>query len=173
MPQTKKIKVREAWEALGKNGFEHIRSDWFSYGEDGLIVGGCALGQMALNLGAIPYDVKPYDNNLTPVEDGFDHNLLSQLNRFQNVAEAWIVPDDTRSGAYDPTACGSAIIYWNDATIETGEINSYGEPISEYILKTYEEVSNMAREILEPYFDEEVELVEYNYQVSQVGAEST
>jgi hypothetical protein len=58
----------------------------------------------------------------------------------------------------------SAIIYWNDLRardadgryiLEDGEFT--------YHLPTYEDVAKMAYDVLSPFFDETVELVEFDY----------
>lgn len=46
------VSVESAFKALAKNGFDHIRDEWVSTNNDGTILGGCALGQMGVNLGA-------------------------------------------------------------------------------------------------------------------------
>lgn len=49
----KTFTVREVYDALAKNGFEHLRENWFDGWNNGKPVGACVLGQGALNLGVL------------------------------------------------------------------------------------------------------------------------
>lgn len=45
------ITGKDLLEAIKKNGFEHLRGQWFA-GNDGKVTGACIIGQAAINLGA-------------------------------------------------------------------------------------------------------------------------
>jgi len=49
----KTFTVRAVYDALAKNGFEHLRENWFDGWNNGKPVGACVLGQAALNLDII------------------------------------------------------------------------------------------------------------------------
>lgn len=141
--------VKEVWEALDKNGLEHVRGVWFDY-MDGKISGGCVLAQTGLNLNAVPTNESGH-GNISGVRGFSPYTIAEQLDKFEAPKEGpW--GQDSHEGA------GGAIIYWNDKA----EYDSEAKRI-EYVLKTYREVSKMAYEILSPYFDKTVELAVYDY----------
>lgn len=170
--------VKEIFEALAKNGFEHLRGQWFSY-MDSVKPGACILGQGAINLGVIPYNIFEegetsllYGEDLDDREDfiiaeGSDeYTILGQLNH-------WQVPPTSRWYVeYTDHGLGSVIMYWNDKENEDERGDHYDENDNHlgYILATYKDVINMAREILEPHFNEEVKLAVYDYQMPEVGS---
>lgn len=157
--------VREVYEALEKNGFEHLRGSWFIKNEDGVVIGGCILAQTGVNLGVLvkghegvpPERYGELDNTLT--RHTFD--LLSQLNRF------WVSEEAPKfSHSADGNGLGDQIVRWNDA-VELGFVEKDGFLKKVYVLKTYEEVAAVARELMEPFFDETVELIEFDWKVPE------
>lgn len=147
--ETRTFTVREIFEAIKQNGFEHLREQWFSYNPENKAIGGCVLGQAGLNLG-IPVD---------PENEEKSDNLWAKLNSF-DTPKKWLDkenPEFTRKA-------GEAIVFWNDRHVMDGDDyaeNDNGEFI--WVLPTYKEVVEMAREILEPHFEETIELPHFEY----------
>lgn len=147
--------VREVYEALAKNGFDHLRGMWFRLGDN---VGGCILAQAGFNLGVIittdDYSAFGLDEWVEQAnyEDEPIRTLHGALNRFK------VDPDHPK---YLRTAItrgiGDQILYWNDLT----ERDETGADV--YVLKTYKDVADVAYELLEPFMDETVELSVYDY----------
>jgi hypothetical protein len=187
--RTKTFLVKEIYDALDKNGFEHLRGTWFEGWNDGKPVGACVLGQAALNLNVVAdygdnhevHDDDPFDNLLkrvvkypvladfVDVDDFYaeedrvesllghignqaeNYSLLTQLDKFN-------VPADSKWLRDDLTGVGSTIIHWNDSyDLKQNKITWKYEFV--YKLPTYEDVAKMAFELMEPYFDQTVELM--------------
>lgn len=143
MVDTIEVTVRQVFNALKKNGFEHLRGSWFMFkDEDGeqfedmhdatkrtVVIGGCILGQGAINLGS--------DSD----------TLIVQLNQFKNKSARWMTLDR-------PVA--DSIIYWNDKIGVDGL----------WALPAYEDVVNMAHDILLPYFKEKITLKTYGWNIT-------
>ena len=159
--ETRIFTVKEVFEALKKNGFEHLRENWFAWDTEGKLISACALGQAAINLSTVVSWHDHYDrferNNFTSSD--FKHTLVSQLNKFivkGGKRNKWVNPTKkflkTLGTEYCPpdlgTDLGDLIIGWNDAKAKDN-----------FLLQTYEEVTNMAYELMEPFFDKTVELV--------------
>jgi len=166
----KEVTVKEVFEAIKKNGFDHIRSNWIIT-SDGKPVGACVLGQGALNLGvAAEYNYYGNINNLVPgysdmpwpqqekahtaiTRTAKKHSLIAQLNKFKaDKGSKWV------TGEAGSSRAGDLIVYWNDAREYVSE-----DDFRDYRLKTYEEVVDMAYDILKPHFDEKLELLSVVY----------
>jgi len=178
--ETKTITLREVYAALEKNGFEHLRETWFGenvYIEDKFQPkAGCILAQTAFNLGVAANNGLItnflYNAGYGDVADRTsydDYNSLeSQLNRFDLEDEApdspWLRgPAGDRMGE----GIGQVIIAWNDlrAVNENGTrkyeskmIDGEEIQVPVYVLETYKDVAKMAYEVLEPFFDETIEV---------------
>ncbi len=147
--------VKELFDSLEKNGFEHLRGTWFRYNDDGLVVGGCVLGQAALNLGA-------WENANEAGETG---SITEALSNFPVTEGRWAKWPDNVNTEYAPENLGQQIIFWNDTTYPTGLFDENGLEKLEYRLKTWPEVVEMARECLTPHFDETIKLQAYDWNV--------
>src|SRR6185295_3145145 len=128
--------VKAVFDALNKNGFEHLRGSWFREEEDStgkiVVVGGCVLGQSAINLGA--------DQPVS--DDGEDHEntLLNQLNSFAPVRGKWMENDGMFGGV------GEQIIHWNDKCHYANPYETTPAKKLVYDLATWDEVVEMARD---------------------------
>ena len=130
------ITVEDAYKALVKNGFEHIRKEWVSTNPDGTILGGCAIGQMAINLGVAPIG----DGKHTPMM----YTLHSQLNHF-------MVPYSKLRGRvrynYDGyAALGDLIITLNDMSGNMG-----------FVYK-WKDLVRAVHYYMKPFFNEQITL---------------
>ena len=138
------VTVKQVFEALEKNGFEHIRGSWFKFSEtnSNLVVGGCVLGQAAINLGVL----QPIDS-----EDDYeiDGSLVAALDRIKPTTGKW---NEERYFS----GLAEQIIYWND---KTKRIN--GKLV--YALPTWEDVVEMARDCMTPHFKEKITLSTYEW----------
>lgn len=166
----KEITVREVYEALEKNGLDWIRGRWFENGldsDDGVIkpVGACIMGQGAVNLGVIGSlddDNHPLNNlynyieqfDVGYVDDKVDtlifYSLENQLNRFT-------VPVDNPYHLSYIAGLAETIIAWND--LQSGV---YDYP---YQITTYEEMLNIAKNLMEPFFDEKIHVLAVNKEI--------
>lgn len=69
--------VKDVYDALEKNGFDYLRDQWFEYDVHGNAIGGCVLGQAALNLGVYGTDeedhsqIEPYVG-LEAIEEAYE-----------------------------------------------------------------------------------------------------
>ena len=160
----KTFTVEEVFQALEKNGLEHIREEWISAAND-KVVGGCVLGQAAYNLKTPAFD-EQYD-----LQDeemiGTDGNLYDELNAFAALDSRWYNEDVKQSMGNEDAGIAEVIVYWNDKRVKNdkGQYirpkgNSWGYV---YALETYAEVVEMAREVMEPYFASEIKLPHYEY----------
>lgn len=149
-----KLNVHEVFEALKENGFEHLRTTWFGT-KDGKISGGCILGQAALNL-----NLYVTTENIYPaidIKDTFQtdinstisqYSLESQLDRFLNRAKKWDYTDR-------PKGLASTIIHWNDKEVRGIRV--------EWALPTYQDVVDMAYDVMKPYFRRVITVIDYQY----------
>lgn len=129
------ITVRDVYNALKQNGFEHIRRDWTRADIEGVITGACVLGQAALNLGV---DANTYSGN-----------LVSALNAFEvSTHNKWAFNKEETYGV------GDTIINWNDKQDENGLY---------WVLPTYADVVKMAYAVMRPHFDKPIHLTEKNW----------
>lgn len=184
--ETKEFTVREVFDALKQNGFEHIRSMWQDT-HNGSLTGGCILGQGAANLGVLPgndedlslitedyftnqlgleypeyNDDEEYYSREEVIDSAAAFSLEKQLNRFENTGK-WA--KDSNNPFANLSKCANAIMHWNDA-IDPNSIkvrDRYGNLVNQYLLKTYDEVVEAAREILEPHMDKTVTLAIVDY----------
>lgn len=140
--------VREVYDALAKNGFEHLREQWFKVNEDGSVAGGCVLGQAALNLSIVATAEDGWWRYIENMEEqpNNTYTLWDQLNKFHiNRKSKW-----ASQGEHDPDSLqvGDVIIFWND-------LYDFGR---KYYLPTYQDVVSMAYDVMEPFFDKKVYL---------------
>jgi hypothetical protein len=153
--------VRELFEAIQVNGLEQIRGNWLNTDSKGNIVAGCLLTQGAFNLKVVP--TTEVVNSDAIVDDDFyweedDRTVFKQLNRLPVNPESPYskYPSYDRLGhpfredILTHWGTGDAIISWYDAIDPT---------LTKYLLPTYEDALNMARSLLEPYFDKELKLL--------------
>lgn len=150
--KVKQVTVKEIYEAIEMNGFDHLRGHWMDIDAEGKVQGGCVLAQGAINLGVMAsFNETQYSSH--PLIQG--HSLAEQL-------DTLTVPEDSkwipREGLGMENKVGSTIIYWNDHL-------EYDEKTFEnkYTLPTYEDVTKMAHDLLEPYFDKKLNLAVREY----------
>jgi len=125
------VNGRAIYEALVKNGMEHIRENYFNIDfTSNKPYGACAIGMMAYNLG-VAADLN-YEKN-----EGF--NLTERL-------DSWAVPEGSKWFFRGINGVGSTIINWND---KWDGLNG------RYSL-SWEQVVQMAHDVLEPYFNETI-----------------
>jgi hypothetical protein len=127
-----KFNGRAVFEAIEQNGVEHLRGDWYgTFGEDGKPDQACVLGIAAFNLGIAGH---------AQLGKNEGANLLEQLNTLE-------VPGTSRW--YSDAALGDTLIYWNDMAsrshVEYTANNGWA--------LSWNEVVEMARDLLTPYFD--------------------
>lgn len=183
--ETREFIVQEVIDAIKVDGLEHLRGQWID-AYAGKLYGGCVLGQGAINLGVLP-DINVLPAGLYSKQSG--NGLVYQLNQFRNVSPKWSThppngpmivvdadfPDEKEPAFYygaegntiNPEtlrSCGDAIITWNDLE----KIPYDGD--SEYALATYEEVAQMAADILAPYANEKITLTVIDYSEWKVPA---
>ena len=177
----KDFTVREVYDALVQNGLQHLRKNWLIKTFDGKLTGGCILGQGAYNLSVLPhsddefedmfpigqympkfssedaYDDDDYEDQVIDTQNKFvGFGLYDQLNKFDNVSEKWSA--DITGG------CGEAIVYWNDLQDTLGHWDAENRKyIQSFVLETYEEVLEAAKDILAPYMDEVIRLAVIDY----------
>lgn len=163
MMQRITVTVKQLFDALESNGFEHLRGTWFKFGDDGAVIGGCVLGQAAINLGAYEYEQ----------EAGQEGTVTKALSRFPATQGRW-TEWNTKSTIDRPVNVASQIIYWNDVVepltneelgLQDEEENQgiFNDPKTKYVLPTWPEVVEMARDCLTPYFDETIELAQFDW----------
>lgn len=149
------ITIEEVFHALEKNGMKLTRGQFYS--KTG--ISACILGQGAANLNTLVsnndgdfappkienviWDLEQSENYDTLYYDKYHYNLVNQLNRF-------VLSSNSKwNKTIYPAGLANIIMYWNDKK-ENGR----------YVLRTYEDVVAMAREVLEPFFKQTVTLVE-------------
>jgi hypothetical protein len=151
---TKTFTVRDIYEALAKNGLQHLRGSWYSTNAKGETVGACVLGQAAFNL-----------NAPATSDENSGENLIEFLNSLPIDSDnKWgTMFDGFNTHTFDNV--GEAIIAWNDSyrmkSDGTVDRNEKGNP--KWLLRTYPRVVEMAYGLLEPHFDKTVELPHYEY----------
>ena len=150
LTEYKEVTVRQAFEALKENGFEHLRGRWSAEDIEGVITGGCALQQIALNLGV--------EGNSRDSQDEEDqYTLANQLNR-------WVIRKDSRwakdeyGDVSEYRGLGDIIMEWNDRYEGTIYNNKTGRYERQYTLPTYQDVVNMAEQVLRPHMDKTIKL---------------
>jgi len=75
--ETKKVTVAEVLEAIEKNGYKHIRGQWWgTEWNDGpaVITSACVMGQAALNLGVSNSDL---ESKLNAAADGLASTMIN------------------------------------------------------------------------------------------------
>lgn len=151
---TKTFTVKEIYEALAKNGLQHLRGTWYSTNSDDKTIGGCVLGQAAFNLGV-------------PANTDFSgDNLVNFLNTLEvDPTSKWATVNNGITKENVGNKVGNAIITWNDAIRYTKagvpEVDSRGN--TKYVLRTYPRVVEMAHDLLAPHFEKTVKLPHYEY----------
>jgi hypothetical protein len=146
------VSVRDIYEAIAKNGFDHVREAWLTVDWQTGNIGACVLGQAAINLGIVPIQNL---NEMKADEIGGALNGIfrRQLNKLGEAIPKWQNPD---AGHH---LIGDVIIFWNDLVDYDDEGESEG-----YHLPTYEDVTKMAYEVLSPHFDKEIILSTFIWQ---------
>lgn len=188
----KEFTVRDIYNAIDKNGWDHLRGMWFDeWDADGKPHAGCVLAQAAINLNVASSSEDNEDNRK---DDWFDavsvlqgndedwgyrlryelnvasnyYNVHNQLNMFRvSAISPWAKPKgDSVFPTMSSLHLGDVIIHWNDsysiigpADEEYDEELGRGNAYSVYDLLTYDDVRKMAFELMEPFFDEKVELL--------------
>lgn len=138
--ETETFTVKQVYDALAKDGFEHLRAQWTAQDIHGVITGACVLGQAAINLGVVPSD------------DDSEFSLLYQLNKFD-------VEPNSKWDTGDKA--GSTIVLWNDKR----SYDRTGATIG-YWLNTYKEVTAMAYDVLSPHFDKTITLEKKEWKIA-------
>jgi hypothetical protein len=138
------VSVKDIYEAIEKNGFDHLRQEWLAVDWETKKISACVLGQAAINLGIIPkLSGNTDDSNIS---DTLDNDFAEELDGLGYVdSNRWRY----ESGLNTP---GRTIIYWNDKLIDDKD------PGKGYFLPTYEDVVAMAYDVLSPYFDRDITL---------------
>lgn len=163
--ETKTVTIREVYEALEHNGFEHLRQTWF--GNDESVYDpatgftptkGCVLAQTAFNLGVVAIESNIGAVMESQTNDSFIKSqawsATQNLSLYAQLNQIWI--DESSKWYKDMTSdgrtaiLGAAIIYWNDLERPDGE---------GYVLETYADVAAMAKDLMEPFFDRTIEVL--------------
>jgi hypothetical protein len=160
----RKVTIAEVIEAIDKNGFELLRMQWIGTGSYGEVNGGCVLGQGAVNLKVVPTDDfvdRVIENWFEGDESRADEHNFDDLRYFLKDytldAQLDTIPAPRNKWSADVEgSSASVIIHWNDA-----KHGSYGE----YVLKTQEEITAMAKEVLEPNKDKVIQLLAYEWKM--------
>jgi hypothetical protein len=161
--KTKEFTGREIYDAIEKNGLEELRGDWLNVDYKGNITAGCILTQGAWNLNVVPaeedkiFNLKIYhDKEIDEDALNTEFTLSRQLNLVPPLSVKYSknpeYPNEVFSGVSE------AITTWYDHhTYKTVTLNDgfgdYEEEVEEYTLPTYQDALEMAKELLEPYFD--------------------
>src|SRR5258708_27766379 len=104
----KDVTIREVYEAIAKNGFEHLRKEWLCTNNDGVVIGGCVLQQAALNLG-----VQGPSRYLSIVSSADKYSLVEQLNQYTLRKNSKWAKFAALYGT-QARGLGNVIIHWND-----------------------------------------------------------
>ena len=164
----KKFLVSELVAAIEENGFEHLRGDWV-HGFDNKLTGGCVLGQGGLNLnalysGAIPWYITKKIDNWEEISEQWDDGhypgtVWEELDKFPNISQKYNSQNFLNLTGLDDedlSTCNRVIVAYNDAKATLWST-------SPYLLPTYAEVTEMVRDVLAPYMNEEIELWTVDY----------
>lgn len=166
---TIEVDIEDVYKALKKNGFEHLRGQWFDLAGDKK--GACVLGQAAMNLGVYAalegasYSTQYWYNEAIEIGHyqelrnfAHDHSLAEALNEFQLENPATNPWTPICDWGMDEYRIGSVIIYWNDLVERDPDGNFVG-----YELKTYAEVAEMAYDVLKPFFGQKITVATFDY----------
>lgn len=170
-----KFDIEDVYEAIKKNGLNHLRQSWIMVDKNSKPIGACVLGQAAINLNVVPSENEDaYDFKLRKLFEkyrGEDHtswenparilnvfanlsgrySLISQLNRFSVGKRNPRFHDES-------SKVGDTIVYWNDAIkLDDGGFGVY------YLVETYEELVEIAYDLLKPHFGKKVKLLTLVY----------
>ena len=191
-----KVPVSKVYEALKEEHghVELIREEWFSYGnsergDSGVVVGACILGQGSINMG-IAND-STIGINIPLVKSEFA-SLYNQLNRFKvPVNSKWYMGDGSTVGEtivkWNDKRSESCTFkrHGPERNLTHNEIDwdalnqsinkddwAYLDDQAEfcefgYELPTYDDVLDMAHDLLQPYFHETVFLTAYDWETKQ------
>lgn len=157
----KTVTIREVYEAIEKNGFNHLREEWVRTTKSGKVIAGCVLGQAAVNLGVLPneslinrehifesYPKLQFENELDRVNYRDFNELPTPLLNFIFKYSLISQLDNVHAGL------GSDLVDRNDAERYT----SGGRKVFTY---SWKEVVAYAKERLEPYFNKKITLIEW------------
>lgn len=139
---TEQVTVKQVFDALAENGFQHLRRTWFAEDVTGVITGGCVIQQGAMNLGVVASG-----GSFAP------YSLAAQLDTLPVAKNSKWYTAEAR-----PVA-GQTIIHWNDKR----------GPDSHYKLRTYKAVIKMAKEILEPHFEKKLTLKKREWKYRKIA----
>jgi hypothetical protein len=170
--ELKVVTVQEIIDAIRKNGFDHLRSSWVHESFDRTIDGGCVLGQGAINVGAASHDdvVDDLVYGFFRTREHYDQyneseligylkkfTLASQLDKVPaNRQNEWVAKFVKINGISDRRiGCAEVIIFWNDERVE----------MDKYVLKTYQEVADMAASVLKPHSRKSLSLLSHTWKV--------
>lgn len=164
----KTFTIEEVYNALAANGLDHLRSEWISV-ENDKVIGGCALGQAAYNLGVPATEEYPEWTSDEKYELNGNvpyGNLYDELTGFTAGPSKWLDDYRERNGYsdewepeeddenYNPSIA-QVIIFFNDL-LDASSSNGYA-------LETYADVAAMAKEVMSPFFSQEIKLPHYEY----------
>ncbi len=160
------LTLRQVYDALAADGFEHLRDQWIN-DFNGKVVGGCALGQAAANLNVLPHSTYGFDGSYI-TEDGIfgrPGSLFEALRAFPVVVDKWKV---SSNGEDEYESVAEAIVGWNDAGVWESDPDNEEDYIQVgWALPDYEDVVEMAYDVLEPFFDEVIEVEQHDFLVSK------
>jgi len=130
------VTYAEIRDAIIKNGFEHIRGSWFTYGYGNIVVGACVLGQGARNLGV-------YSNS---VDEALNEIYIPKSK----------IPINVRNHFGDKGAgLGTILIEMNDSYKMVNGDMKYNY--------SWKQMVNYLRVHIKDHLEETVELSTYNY----------
>jgi len=152
--------VKEVFEALKKNGFEHGRGTWFTDLENEKPTA-CILGQGAINLGVWGFTPSTHGIYYQSSIDEYNERP-SSLNTIIGALDQFEVDEDNPWFMGRHAGAGTTIIAWNDKCDEIWD-PAKQDHVLVYVLTTYKAVVKMAEDILKPHFDKTVELAVYDY----------
>lgn len=174
--QTKTVTVREVFEAIKENGFEHLRREWLQTSSDGKVIAGCVLGQAGVNLGVLP-SVDLVDRDYPqenfpqievhfPVEPDYEaadeawnkYNLeerehFKALSRLQEFIQEHSLEEQLNN--IGESALGQDVIYLNDAMERNPKTGR-----NEFVY-SWDKVVIESKNLLQPHFDKKITLIEW------------
>jgi hypothetical protein len=182
----KTVTGKDIYEAMKRDGFGALRGDWFVVNDDNKIEA-CILGTAAINLGIAATDTGPslynqlnrhqlpalskwaeFSRNIgVAIVAWFDANKYDTIrNQFDNdpeysteLAEIMAEADSTGNySSYENIYDERLREYMNKWTRENGNY-----PSEVYLLETWEEALEMAKEILTFVWDTEFDVREHDY----------